>query len=172
MPIEMPLRTLLVSCFFLELLQQIKALVGKAADPAAKAEMVKNQIITDQLHFLNTVWDSKQNTVVAKGEGPSVTEIAEKLTLALPFFQQPSLIPRFHSTRPMSGEYQGKSITFMIEVSLRHSHGNEIFSLLSMMADTTALNSMQGRLRPATLQRAPLVNELQHYLDRTATSQR
>ena len=162
--VDLPLRTLLVTLYFRELLNCIKKMSTYLVESAEFKKLVDNNVITQDKFFYKTRWDPKDKDLINFSQSMSMTELLPRLEAFVQWLPVPFLVHRFHATRPLAEHYTGKSICFLLELSMRADHSTEAFHLLAEMAETTILDVMQSRLRRSTLQRSPLATELQKQL--------
>ena len=93
--LDLPLRTILVTSFFRELLGCVKQIGGMAAESEVFKTLVKEQIISQDLCFFKTQWIAKTQEV--KNTAPSMTlsELVPRLEMMVTWLTAPGLFTGF-----------------------------------------------------------------------------
>ena len=110
--LKFPLRVLLLQSFLHSMGQALEKLTN---DPAYKAEAIRLEILQepDQLPFLRWNPEVRQVEVLARQMPLKVAEVAQMLQELMVLSAAPGVITRFHSTRKLSEELAGPTITFV-----------------------------------------------------------
>ena len=110
--LKFPLRVLLLQSFLHSMGQALEKLTN---DPAYKAEAIRLEILQepDQLPFLRWNPEVRQVEVLASQMPLTVAEVAQMLQDLMVLSAAPGVITRFHSTRKLSEELAGPTITFV-----------------------------------------------------------
>ena len=118
-------------------------------------KLIAENIITKEQFFYKTKWDNGKQEIITHGLSMNMTDLVKRLELLTDWLTNPTLVHRFHSTRPLADQYSGKYITFLLELSLRDFRSADAFQLLTEMSETSILDIMKCRMKRATLQRSP-----------------
>ena len=88
------------------------------------------------------------------------TEAVKTLQMILQRCTTPLVISRYHATRKLAQEYQGDTLTMLLEVGLRTKEANEVWSALHRMEKSSAWVTAGTYLRREGMQRSALGKRL------------
>ena len=72
---------------------------------------------------------------------------------------------RFHAKRPMSENYEGDVLGFLIQISLRGPQANALFEALLLLVRSSSMSLMGAGLRRERIRRTPAATQLSKMLD-------
>ena len=91
------------------------------------------------------------------GKEQFIRDLEEVRTLLV----EPGLILRFAATRPLTAEMSGHSVTLLLELSLQDPRASQITQMTRKWYALGAWLMIGARLRPARIERSPLMKEAQ-----------
>ena len=85
-----------------------------------------------------------------------VAEVAQMLQELMVLSAAPGVITRFHSTRKLSEELAGPTITFKLDVGLRETKTFRFWQILESLSGNSALRLVAASMRQEKMARSPL----------------
>ena len=167
--LKFPLRVLLFQSFLHSMGQALEKLTN---DPAYKAEAIRLEILQepDQLPFLRWNPEVRQVEVLASQMPLKVAEVAQMLQELMVLSAAPGVITRFHSTRKLSEELAGPTITFKLEVGLRETKTFRFWQILESLSGNSALRLVAASMRQEKMARSPLAMRITEAIRRQLLS--
>ncbi|OLP74533.1 hypothetical protein AK812_SmicGene45891 [Symbiodinium microadriaticum] len=109
--------------------------------PSSKSTAVSLGLLLENEGDLPAMkWDSENRKHVPDTSLPSMkaTEAVQTLQMILQRCTTPLVISRYHATRKLAQEYQGDTLTMLLEVGLLTKEANEVWSALHRMEKSSA----------------------------------
>eukprot|EP00439_Symbiodinium_sp_Y106_P018170 s6476_g2.t1 len=174
--LKFPLRVLLFQSFLHSMGQALEKLTN---DPAYKAEAIRLEILQeqDQLPFLRWNPEVRQVEVLACQMPLKVAEVAQMLQelMVAQMLQElmvlsaaPGVITRFHSTRKLSEELAGPTITS--NLGLRETTTFRFWQIVESLAGNSALRLVAASMRQEKMARSPLAMRITEAIRRQLLS--
>ena len=126
----------------------------------------KHGIVNSAKEFFYRKWDQDQGKLVALDLPPLPLKDALAALDDIHRNLGPGIVHRFHATRPLSEKMQGPTTPFMLEIGLRHPNATVIYNALVKLSRNSITEAMGMTMRPSTLQRSQLAQDIQTTLNR------
>ena len=160
--VKAPLRHVLWMCLLTELEARTNPakLTAEQKGPLAKMGFLKD----DHWPFLKWSFDEEQLVQDTARSPLSMQDAHQQVKDLLSLSQDPSVITRFHPTRPLAPELKGPNITFLMSVALRSEQANELHSILLKLAGNACAQIVGMSHRQERLSRSNLEKQLSKFL--------
>ncbi|CAE7327609.1 unnamed protein product [Symbiodinium sp. CCMP2592] len=153
--LKFPHRVILFQCFIFEWGQALEKI---NQDPTFKAEAIRLEILQepDQLPYLRWNPEVRQMEVIKDRMPLRLNEVLQMLRELTVLSATEGVITRFHSTRDLSEELLGPTLTFKLELGLREVKTFRFWQILESLTGSSALRVVASTLRRERMQRSPL----------------
>ncbi|OLP84381.1 LINE-1 retrotransposable element ORF2 protein [Symbiodinium microadriaticum] len=158
--LEAPMRAILFQHFIKTVLGKLELLLQTLS---SKSMAVSLGLLLENEEDLPAMkWDPENRKHVPDTSLPSMkaTEAVQTLQMILQRCTTPLVISRYHATRKLAQEYQGDTLTMLLEVGLRTKEANEVWSALHRMEKSSAWVTAGTYLRREGMQRSALGKRL------------
>ena len=160
---DCPLRVALFKCVILELKTRIMAV---AEQPDKLAILIKKGWVIQEegkeLTWATLMWSqSEQKDIPLPDMGPLPHSDAVKVLDRILNGLDGNILQRYHSTRPLSQQYAGEMVPFLMEISNRGETPQLVYQSLLSLSNSTVWFMVGARLKTETLKRSPLAQRLQ-----------
>ena len=159
--LEAPMRVLLFQHFIKTVLSKLELMVQT---PSSKSMAVKLGLLAEnEEDLIGMKWDQAANQHVPDPQVPTVPvkEAMQLLQKVLTLCPQPLVISRYHATRKLAQEYQGATLTMLLQVGYRTTEANEVWQALHRLEKSSAWVAAGTYLRREGMQRSALAKRLE-----------
>ena len=163
--LERSLRVTILLCLLTELLQRVRRFAAEGAAEAVKAVQHAGWMTSDA-KWVYQVWSHAENklqTDETRGT-MSIPEAIDLLQGMLSLLAQPEILLKFAATRPLAQEMSGHQISFICEVSLRHSAADQLYAQMGKLMGHAMLHLVGLRIRPSRGRISELATHIQEKL--------
>ncbi|OLP80660.1 hypothetical protein AK812_SmicGene38899 [Symbiodinium microadriaticum] len=136
--LEAPMRAILFQHFIKTVLGKLELMLQT---PSSKSMAASLGLLLENEEDLPAMrWDPENRKHVPDMSLPPMkaTEAVKTLQMILQRCTTPLVISRYHATRKLAQEYQGDTLTMLLEVGLRTKEANEVWSALHRMEKSSA----------------------------------
>ncbi|CAE7272684.1 Pol [Symbiodinium sp. CCMP2456] len=134
----------------------------------AKQQAIEMGLYDESKGFPYQTWNAKDKKAqIDESKDPLPLDKVLELTAELMKLAVGNgVVTRYHCTRPLTEDMQGKMTTWLMEVGLRDSRCNRIWEILAVLKGNASLKLIGGAIREERLQRTPLAQLLAQQLKR------
>ena len=158
--LEAPMRAILFQHFIKTVLSKLELMLQT---PSSRSTAVSMGLLLENEEDLPAMkWDSENRKHIPDPSIPSMKakEAITTLQMILQGCTAPFAISRYHATRKLAQEYQGDTLTMLLEVGVRTREANEIWNALHRMEKSSAWVAAGTYLRHEGMQRSALAKRL------------
>ncbi|CAE7940761.1 unnamed protein product, partial [Symbiodinium sp. KB8] len=133
--LDRSLRVTILLCLLTELLQRHRRLEDASAEEALKAIKGAGWMSEDG-KWVYQVWNHAEAKLVTDEARGTMTlaEGTEHIRTMLRLLAQPEILLKFAATRPLAQEMSGHQISFICELSLRHTAADQMYAMMGKLA--------------------------------------
>ena len=122
--------------------------------------------MTSDAKWVYQIWSHTENKLQTdESRGTMSTQAAiELLQGMLNLLAQPEILLKFAATRPLAQEMSGHQISFICEVSLRHTAADQLYAQMGKLMGHAMLHLIGLRIRPSRGRISELATHIQDRL--------
>ena len=159
--LEAPMRVLLFQHFIKTVLNKLELMMQT---PSFKCMAVNMGLLAEnEEDLMGMKWDQAAKRHVPDSSIPAVKakEAMQLLQKVLTLCPHPLVISRYHATRKLAQEYQGATLTMLLQVGYRTTEANEVWQALHKLEKSSAWVAAGTYLRRESMQRSALAKKLE-----------
>lgn len=161
---RMPLRHQLVCCMMKQYHQRVVKLTSSAPDSDFFKACVKQGLLTNEKTLPYLTWCQKQKKLIPNGKVLTAEELLQILQEMEKLLEDPAVTLRFHALRKLTAEANQvpQMIPWLWAISSRTNAS--LWRLIQKLCFHGAWQLLQIRLKPQSLQRSALANQIAKHL--------